>query len=296
MDVFEQNAQLQRAHPFTLPTPGEQITSAETGVTYQVGPFLGSGAFGVVYECSDQWGDRLVAKVLRPVAPPEEMLIRATDEAISAAIARSPHTLHVADAFVYKGAYYIISERCAMSLRDMIECGRLTPTIWFPKMAKAVLHALHSMHHRGLVHCDIHLGNVFLYRKDDILRPDDQGAHDFKLGDFGQTRLIEAVDARSTWNPSCIPPEILDSTEFGQLDQRADIYQAGLLFLQFLSGGGTEFDHDDVLSGRPREIAEALQHPGASAIAKMLRRHVSARPTTGLEAWLEFDEGKLLLQ
>jgi hypothetical protein len=137
------------------------------------------------------------------------------------------------------------------------------------------------------VHCDVHPGNVFLHSKKDALLPNHHAALDFKLGDFGQTRAFQMDHRYSTWNLHCTPPEVHESI-LGTIDHRADIYQAGLLFLQFLSQELLQFKMDEVLAGRPREFAENLQHPAAFVIASMLRRHVEYRPQNALETWKAF--------
>ncbi len=273
-------------HPFTLPSSGEVITSAATHISYQVGDPFDEGYFGTVFECRDDWGHSLVAKFLRPVGPQQEMEGRATKEFIASHIVRSPHIVHVHDAFVYKGAFYIISERCLTSLRTLIE-DKTYSTVWFKSLAKGALNALHFMHTRGLIHCDVHPGNVFLHEKKDAILPKDHSAFDFKLGDFGQTRSFEADHLSSTWNLGCRPPEVID-TDFGSIDHRSDIYQAGLLFLQFLRQELLRFDDAEVLAGKPRQLAEHLQHPAAFVVVSMLRRHVECRPLTALEAWKAF--------
>jgi eukaryotic-like serine/threonine-protein kinase len=289
VSTTEEIRALNAGMPFTLPAEGDIVTSLQTQTTYEIGRPFAAGGFGQVYECSDNWGHSLVAKVLQPIGTAPEMEERATSEVIAANIARSPHIVHVHDAFVYRGAYYIISERCSMSLRALISNGEITPSIWFRPLAKAVLHALHFMHTRGLVHGDVHSGNVLLHCKIDSLMPEEPGALDFKLGDFGQTRLIGFASPSSTWNDGCIPPEVLDPNTFGLIDQRADIYQAGLLFLRFLASQDIDFDKSEILAGAPREYAESLSHPAGKAIAGMLRRHVEYRPQSGLDAWLAIE-------
>lgn len=284
MRTNETSADHRRKQPFSLPAVGAEITSIDTGITYTIGVELGGGGFGTVYACGDDWGHDLVAKVLRPVGDEQEMEVRAVSEALAANVARSPHIVQVHDAFLFEGAYYIISERCAFSLQDLMDGENLNRDLWFPSLAKAVLHALHFMHTRGLAHCDVHPGNVMLHIKDDCIVPTVQSAFDFKLGDFGQTRLTHAVAPTSTWNYACIPPEILD-TQFGPIDIRADLYQAGLLFLRFLSPSVLDFDREEILSGQPREAAEFLMHPAAGAIATLLRRRVDFRPGNALQAW-----------
>jgi eukaryotic-like serine/threonine-protein kinase len=166
--------------------------------------------------------------------------------------------------------------------------GEYNPTIAFTPLCKAMLHALHYMHTRRLVHSDVHEGNVLIHSKPDAFNRN-AAVYDFKLGDFGQTRAVENASSRPTWNLSCIPPEVLDSKEFGPIDHRSDIYQAGLLLLRFYTKCTEQFDEVDIHAGKPREIAEGAGSPITSVIAKMLRRHVNHRTQTALEAWREFD-------
>jgi hypothetical protein len=130
------------------------------------------------------------------------------------------------------------------------------------------------------------LANVFLHFIPDPLAPE-ESAHVFKLGDFGLARPIEAMSPEGTFQNWIIPPEALLPDEFGPVDHCADLYQAGLVLLGFLLGAECKFDADEIQSGRPRELAEALQHPAGEIVAKLLRRHVEARPFSALDAWRE---------
>ncbi len=51
----------------SLPKPGQVIPVGLDN--YYIGEFLGRGAFGKVYECFDDWGNKLVAKILSPRGP-----------------------------------------------------------------------------------------------------------------------------------------------------------------------------------------------------------------------------------
>lgn len=275
-----------RIHPFTLPALGENIISPLTGTTYQIGLPIGSGAFGFVFHCTSEWKDRLAAKVLKPIGGDfSETEIRAQSEIIAQSLARSPHAVQIYDAFIYKGACYIISEYCESTLDELINRTKFTPTMWFPALAKAVLHSLHFIHVNGIAHCDIHLRNVFLASIPDALLPEDQSAFTFKLGDFGQARLIESMEIEGTFLDSITPPEVLDPARFGPLDYRADIYQAGILFVSFLTKTRHRFTTEEILEGRPRELAESLVHPCNEVIACMLRRRVVHRHPTALDVW-----------
>jgi serine/threonine protein kinase len=279
----------QRRLPFALPCLGQEIVNSDNGVTYTIGHPIDEGGFGQVYECVDQWDHKLVAKVLKPVGPAEEMEIRAHDEIVASDIARSPYAVHLHAAFVFHGATYLISERCALTLHDMLTLEYEVRAAWFRELARALLHVVSHMHQRGLVHCDIHPGNVLIHKTTDPFAVEN-GVYGFKLGDFGQTRSIENVTVRPSWNENCLPPELLEPAKFGEASHKCDLYQVGLLLLQYLSGEVLQFDASEILEGKPREIAEALPHPVAPALARMLRRHTEWRTASALEAWLEIDQ------
>lgn len=284
----EQPADFHKTYPFTLPNPGDVVASPITGTAYEIGPSLDSGAHGYVYHCGSEWGDDLVAKVLKPgCANFAEIETKAVSEITAQALARSPHIVHIHDAFIFKGACYIISEHCFRTLDTLLDDDNVSPNVWFPAMARAILHGLHFIHVHGIAHCDIHPRNVFLKRIPDALLPDAHSAFTFKLGDFGQARSIELMDPRGTFLNPIRPPEAINPEEFGPLDHRADVYQAGLLFLSFLDKTRYAFTQDDILAGKPREFAEQLAYPFDAPVSRMLRRHVEVRTATAIDAWRE---------
>jgi serine/threonine protein kinase len=286
----EENDRFHQEHPFTLPKSGSVIISPNGDARFEIGDRLdeGEGAFGYVYECRDPWGHDLVAKVLKPSVLWQETRDRAISEVAAMSIGRSPYVVQIHDAFSFQGAHYIISERCAFTLKKFIGRDSVETSRWLKSLARDLLHAIQFFHNQGLTHCDIHSANVFLTRIPDTLMPNDHGALVFKLGDFGLARPIGQMRPHGTWNPSCCPPEVI-KPKFGQIDSRADLYQAGLLLLNFYFGNDLDFSKKDILQGRPRELAEAIPHPAGPLIAKLLRRHVDARPATALEAWLELE-------
>lgn len=276
-----------REHEFTLPVMGDRIRSPLTGILYEIGEALDQGAFGHVFYCVDEFGDDLVAKVIKPFEDRQETERRATSEVLASAVVRSPSIVHIHDAFISRGAHYIISERCHITLRDMMLNDKMSPAVWFPALVKAVLGALHWVHVQGLVHCDVHAGNVFLRFVPDALMPEslDSAASSFKLGDFGLTRPAAEMDPSGTFLTHLRPPEAIRPQEFGPLDHRSDIYQAGLLFLSFLSAEERVFSLDEIIAGTPRQVAETLPSAWGPFLSVLLRRHVEFRPETALDAW-----------
>jgi hypothetical protein len=107
----------------------------------------------------------------------------------------------------------------------------------------------------------------------------------FKLGDLGVARLLTELDAFNTRAVWMLPPEVLTPDAFGPIDHRLDIYHVGLLLLQLAYSQELRFTADEILNGRPRELAAALPSPFNVAIEKALRRHVEFRTANAMELW-----------
>lgn len=267
------------------------ITSSTTRITYKIENSIAEGAFGIVYACTDEWNNRLVAKVLKPEnVPPEAHEQRVLKELNALLLVRHPNVIHVFDAFALKGTYYIITERCDQTLGDLLKLANFTPGVWFLPIARCLLQAVHFVHVQNLAHCDIHLGNVFVRFVPDELLPNEHAASTFKLGDFGLAKVVSSVSAEGTFLNSIRPPEAINPDEFGPIDHRVDVFQIGLILLQILHGHRIEFDQAQILDGVPRKLAENLNSPEGDALARMLRRHVSARTFTALQAWLDLKD------
>ena len=71
-EEHDPSSQLQPPRQFTPPQFGEVISC--NNVNYHVGKLIGNGAFGAVYECMDDWGNLLAAKVLLPQDKPYEQV------------------------------------------------------------------------------------------------------------------------------------------------------------------------------------------------------------------------------
>lgn len=272
---------------FTPPVVGEVIPHFNRN--YIIGSFIGSGAFGDVYECTDEWGNKLVAKVLKPNgAAYEEIRANWERELTNLLQLRHPNITFLYAAFEYRDSFYLIMERCAFSLEKLIAFPTLMPHRWVLPVARCVLQAVDFMHTFGYVHKDLHPGNIFTSFIPDELLGESATATVFKVGDLGISRLIPDIDWFNTrlaqW---MLPPEFLNTKEFGPLGAHVDIYHAGLLLLALLNKSVPQFTTQQILDGAPRTMAESLDSPFAGAIARSLRRHVLARTPTALDFWRE---------
>jgi serine/threonine-protein kinase len=169
----------------TPPTPGEVITSEATGNTYTMGHKIGEGNFGLVYGCSDVWGNNLAAKVLKPSGPYERVKASAIAELNKLVVLRHPHITYVFNAFEFRETFYIITERCYCPLTHLFSLEHYDGLAWIKAIARCLLQAVHYVHISRYAHQDIHLGNVFAAFAKDEMDSSNPGAINFKLGDLG---------------------------------------------------------------------------------------------------------------
>jgi len=269
----------------TPPTEGEVITSMSTGNTYTMGEKIGEGNFGMVYACVDVWNNNLAAKVMKPLAPYERVKASTEAELGKLVYLRHPHITYVFDAFEYRETFYIITERCYCPLTELLTMEGFDGAVWIRPIARCLLQAVQYAHNNQYAHQDIHLGNVFAAFVKNEMDANDPGAIQFKLGDLGVAKVFSEIDATNTRALWMLPPEVLDSSEFGPLDHRIDIYHCGLLFLHLLHGRELRFKEEEIRAGAPRELALQLPAPFNFALEKALRRHVQYRTASAMELW-----------
>ena len=157
--------------------------------------------------------------------------------------------------------------------------------LWIRPIARCLLQAVHYLHFTGLVHQDIHPGNVFAAFIKNEMGPTGNESMQFKLADLGVAKVFGELDAQNTRAQWMLPPEAQNPDEFGPIDHRIDIYHVGLLLLQIALSKELRFSSEEILAGRPREMAQGLPPPLNFALEKALRRHVPYRTATAMELW-----------
>ena len=258
------------------------ITNGGAG-TYFIGDHIGSGSFGDVYECTDEWSNPLVAKVLKPAASFEQVRQQWESEVSNLARLRHPSITYIYDAFIYENAFYIIVEKCLYSL------DRILPRVdasWVPHIARDVLQALAFVHRHGHVHKDVHPGNVFVSLTTDVMSKEHGPFLQFKLGDLGIAREEHAIRTTGTiLAPWMQPPEAVNPAEFGTVSRPTDVYHAALLLLAVLRRSIYQFSTEEILHGLPRQMATDLATPYSQPLASALHPYVGRRTQTPLEFW-----------
>ncbi|MGI8609691.1 MAG: protein kinase domain-containing protein [Candidatus Dormibacteria bacterium] len=195
---------------------------------YQVRGVLGRGASGTVYLAYQEFVDRRVALKELSTELTADPVFRERFRAEAEIMARldNDHCVRVFDFFQREKNDYLVSELIeGASLRGLVQhSGELTPEESLG-VIKGALQGLAHAHSLGLIHRDIKPENVLL---------DGEGVS--KLADFGQAASQSgpgAAGGMPAGSPAYMSPEMVGG---GTLDARSDLYSAGAVLFELLTG------------------------------------------------------------
>lgn len=255
---------------------------------YWLGREIARGTFGVIRTCRDEMGNRCVAKVLlNDKRSYKTLKWRFLLEVNCMKLLRHPNILYLYDAFEHKRDFYMILERCDITLEDYLKQRAVKNRDTFLKnFAPAILRAVDFIHSQKYVHKDIHAGNIYLRN---IARGID--AQNICLGDLGiATSLVDYKREKSILLKHLKPPEFIAPSYFGILDERSDIYQLGLLFLSIVNANSKKYSHQEIIDGLPKKDLLQIETNYKEQIKSMLIRSTEDRASSVLEVYRNFTE------
>ena len=197
---------------------------------YRVLSHIADGGMASVYLALDTRLEREVAlKVMRPgLAADETFVSRFRREARSAARLSHPHVVAVFDQGEDDGSMFLAMEYVpGQTLREVMEAeGPLTPRAALDIM-DPVLQALSAAHRAGIIHRDVKPENVIL-REDGTV----------KVADFGLARAVttQTTTAQTGMLLGTVAYLSPEQVERGIADARSDVYAAGLILFEMLTG------------------------------------------------------------
>ncbi|MGH7743119.1 MAG: protein kinase domain-containing protein, partial [Candidatus Eiseniibacteriota bacterium] len=219
-----------------LLTPGETLTSPESGLRYSIERFLGEGGFGQVYFSRRLTRSSRAAEVLCvKVSPRIDGWLR--EAYFGQLLDEHPRAIRIYDAFPRPqpdgGMLYCLAIEYARH-GDLRAFLRRTGRGWPERRARreiaGILEVLGKLHRGQLLHRDLTPMNVFVCEGPTL-----------KLGDFGIVR--QQSDRRgvtaSTMNALTAPSDILEGA-VPKWQARDDVYQVGQLLGMLIRGDASE--------------------------------------------------------
>jgi serine/threonine-protein kinase len=209
---------------------GDALIGRTLDGRYRVLRRIAEGGMATVYLAVDERLDREVAlKVMRQhLTHDESFVTRFRREARSSASLSHPNVVAVFDQGEDDGCIFLAMEYVpGQTLRDVMrEEGLLSPRAALDVL-EPVLLALAEAHGKGLIHRDVKPENVII---------NDNGT--VKVADFGLARAVTSQTVTSTQGVllgtvAYLSPE---QVERGIADARSDVYAAGLMLFEMLTG------------------------------------------------------------
>jgi beta-lactam-binding protein with PASTA domain/tRNA A-37 threonylcarbamoyl transferase component Bud32 len=251
---------------------------------YAIEARLARGGMASVYLATDIRLERRVAvKVMHAaLAEDPDFVARFNREARAAARLSHPAAVSVYDQGSDDGHVFLVMEYVGgATLREVLrERGKLTPAEAVAVM-DYVLAALGAAHAAGLVHRDVKPENV-------LITPDGR----VKVADFGLARAIAGTtltgdDGMLLGTASYVSPE---QVRDGAADARSDVYSAGVLFFELLTGT-VPFTADTPLSVAYRHLSDDVPPPSSKASGIPAELDTIVRTATGREPSTRYADG-----
>src|SRR2546430_836706 len=269
-------------------TVTDSLIGALVDGRYRIRGRVARGGMATVYTALDERLERTVAlKIIHPGQRSDpNFLDRFTDEAKTIARLTHPNVVAVYDQGTHDGLPYLVMEYVrGRTLRELLaDRRRLTPAEALA-MLEQMLAAVAAAHRAGLVHRDIKPENVLVAQA-----PGRGSLVDsvVKVADFGLARAVEASgDAGSHLlaTVAYVAPELVTD---GHADPRTDVYSAGILLFEMLTGrvpyeGSKPVEvawrHVDDDVPPPSRFVPGLPGPLDDLVARATRRDPGGRPT-----------------
>jgi len=245
---------------------------------YRITELLGEGGMGLVYRGERlQLGRPVAIKFLHsPYAKSPKYMARFEREARAMSKLSHPYCVSVIDFGVHDEPYIVMDFVTGETLRDLMDRVRIAPQRAI-QIVRQILAGLSHAHGQGVIHRDIKPGNIMVGEATGV------GDH-VRIFDFGLAKLHDPAAegdhsmATVIGTPAYMAPE---QTRAEPIDARADLYAAGVLLFELLTGTKPFIGEDAYavirmqretpaprLRTRAEELSEELEQVVEKALAK----------------------------
>jgi serine/threonine-protein kinase len=259
---------------------------------YELLELIGSGGMAEIYKATDTVEDKTVAvKILKnEFAGSDDFLRRFRNESKAIALLSHENIVKIFDVGFTDSVHFIAMEYVdGITLTEYIE--RQGVLKWKESHAYVgqILKALQHAHDRGIVHRDVKSQNVMLLRDGSI-----------KVMDFGIARFNREIgrtmSEKAIGSVHYISPE---QARGGIVDEKADIYSAGIMLFEMLTGT-LPFDADSPVSvalkqiqdipRRPRELNPQIPEGLEEITVRAMQKNVARRYQSAAEMLKDLEE------
>jgi tRNA A-37 threonylcarbamoyl transferase component Bud32/tetratricopeptide (TPR) repeat protein len=247
---------------------------------YEVGRLLGAGGSGRVFAAFDRvLNERAALKLLRPDRAQDRSWIRRLAREVKIArLIRHPNVCRVFELGDDNGHWFITMELAdGGTLRDVLRARRTSgEPPWAERLAeaRAVCAGLAAIHTVGIVHRDVTPQNVLRMADGRLV-----------LSDFGLAIGTQESTTFVGGTPRYMAPEVAAGR---RADQRADVYQLGLLLHEMLFGRSAEWRDGGgggpqlLVSPIDKDRSTPVEEEVAAVCAECLRDDPTSRPASAL--------------
>jgi eukaryotic-like serine/threonine-protein kinase len=273
-----------RRHVHVRPDEGRARAGGLLDGRYRLGPVLARGGMSTVYRATDTRLDRPVAVKIMDPRLAADPAFRTRFEREARSIARIDHaavvdvhdqgTAMVEDEPV---AFLVMELVEGATLRDVLAARGALDVPAAVAVLEPVLAGLAEAHRRGLVHRDVKPENVLVSRDGKV-----------KVADFG---LVTAAAQSGASHAGMILGTVAylspEQVTTGAADARSDVYAAGVLAYELLTGAAP-FTGDTAVSVAYRHVHDDVPAPSTRVggippelddlVVRATRRDATARP------------------
>ena len=272
------------------------------GTPYRTLDLIGRGGMGDVFKVEHrELGAKFAAKLLHAwLAEHPQVVDRVRLEAQTLGRLAHPNIVSITTfAQTQDGRPYLVMELLrGRSLAS--ECAQAGMSVFGAVFfARQLLRGLGAAHELGVVHRDVKPNNLFLHEYDG-------GERTLKILDFGVARVLERFHPR-TPPPLAYPTEggaLLGTPRFmspeviagGRVDHRADLYGAGLVLYQMLTGRdpfhyvkGEELLLSAHAVEDPQPPSQAAKQTIPPALDRIVLKALAKRPADRFQSAGEFE-------